>query len=78
MDIALIVIVVAVIVLIAAVLYVIPLGLWITALFAGVHINIGRLVGMRLRKVVPGRIIRPYISAAKAGLDLEIPQMEAH
>jgi uncharacterized protein YqfA (UPF0365 family) len=59
-------------------LYVIPVGLWITALFAGVRINIGRLVGMRLRKVVPAEIIRPYISAAKAGLELEVPQMEAH
>jgi uncharacterized protein YqfA (UPF0365 family) len=78
MNIALIVIAVVVILTIAAVLYVIPLGLWITALFAGVRINIGRLIGMRLRKVVPGKIIRPYISAAKAGLDLEIPQMEAH
>jgi uncharacterized protein YqfA (UPF0365 family) len=64
--------------LIAAFFYVVPVGLWITALFAGVRISIGRLVGMRLRKVVPGQIIRPYISAAKAGLDLEIPQMEAH
>ncbi|HSJ46044.1 MAG TPA: flotillin-like protein FloA [Euzebyales bacterium] len=78
MDVILIVIVVVGILLVAAVLYVIPLGLWITALFAGVRISIGRLVGMRLRKVVPGQIIRPYISAAKAGLDLEIPQMEAH
>jgi len=78
MEIALIAIAVLGVLLIAAVLYVIPLGLWITALFAGVRIKIGRLVGMRLRKVVPSRIIRPYISAAKAGLDLEIPQMEAH
>jgi uncharacterized protein YqfA (UPF0365 family) len=78
MDVILIVIVAVAILLVAAVLYVIPLGLWITALFAGVRISIGRLVGMRLRKVVPSQIIRPYISAAKAGLDLEIPQMEAH
>lgn len=78
MTIALIAIVLAVIAFVAAFLYVVPVGLWITALFAGVRIPIGRLVGMRLRKVIPGEIIRPYISATKADLDLEIPQMEAH
>jgi uncharacterized protein YqfA (UPF0365 family) len=78
MDITLIVIFVVAVLLVGAFLYVVPVGLWITALFAGVRISIGRLVGMRLRKVVPGEIIRPYISATKAGLDLDIPQMEAH
>ncbi|PSO48922.1 MAG: hypothetical protein BRC31_09190 [Actinobacteria bacterium QS_5_72_10] len=72
-----------VIVLIAALVvlaigYLVPIGLWITALFAGVRINLGRLVGMRLRKVVPREIIRPYISATKADVDLDISQMEAH
>jgi uncharacterized protein YqfA (UPF0365 family) len=33
---------------------------------------------MRLRKVVPSAIVRPLISATKAGIDLEISQMEAH
>ncbi len=58
--------------------YFVPLGLWLTAIFSGVHVRIGTLVGMRLRKVVPSAIIRPLISATKAGLDLEIAQMEAH
>jgi uncharacterized protein YqfA (UPF0365 family) len=33
---------------------------------------------MRLRKVNPADIVRPYISASKAGLDLDVGQMEAH
>jgi len=33
---------------------------------------------MRLRKVNPAEIIRPYISAIKAGIDLNVNQMEAH
>jgi uncharacterized protein YqfA (UPF0365 family) len=78
MDILLVVSVAAAVLLVALFLYVVPVGLWITALFAGVRISIGRLVGMRLRKVVPAAIIRPYISASKAGLELEVPQMEAH
>ncbi len=56
----------------------VPVGLWITAIFSGVRVGIGTLIGMRLRKVNPGDIIRPLISATKAGLDLDVNQMEAH
>jgi uncharacterized protein YqfA (UPF0365 family) len=59
-------------------LYFVPVGLWITALFSGVRVSIGTLIGMRLRKVPPAEIIRPLISATKAGLDLDVGQMEAH
>ncbi len=68
----------AVVVLFSFVLYFVPLGLWITAMFSGVRVSIGTLIGMRLRKVNPGDIVRPLISATKAGLDLDIGQMEAH
>jgi len=63
---------------IAFVLYMVPVGLWITALFSGVRVPIGMLIGMRLRKVNPADIIRPLISATKAGLFLDLAQMEAH
>jgi uncharacterized protein YqfA (UPF0365 family) len=57
----------------------IPLGLWITAYFAGVKVSLVKdLVGMRLRKVPPRSIILPKISAQKAGLSVEIDRMEAH
>jgi uncharacterized protein YqfA (UPF0365 family) len=59
--------------------YFIPLGLWVSAYFAGVRVAIFRdLVGMRLRKVPPAAIIRPMISATKAGLSVELDLMEAH
>jgi len=59
--------------------YFVPVGLWITAYFAGVKVAIFRdLVGMRLRKVPPGAIVRPKISADKAGIDVELQGMEAH
>jgi uncharacterized protein YqfA (UPF0365 family) len=58
--------------------YFVPVGLWITAIFSGVRVGLGTLIGMRLRKVNPADIVRPYISASKAGLDLDIGQMEAH
>jgi len=60
------------------ILWAIPVRLWIEAMAAGVHIGIGTLVGMRLRKVVPAAIVRPLINATKAGLDLDTDQLEAH
>lgn len=60
------------------VFFFIPFGLWITALFSGVHVGLGTLIGMRLRKVDPGSVIRPLISANKAGIHLDIAKMEAH
>ena len=59
--------------------YFVPIGLWITAYFAGVKVAIFRdLVGMRLRKVPPRQIVGPKISATKAGLDVGLDRMEAH
>jgi uncharacterized protein YqfA (UPF0365 family) len=58
--------------------YFVPVGLWITAVFSGVRVSLGTLVGMRLRKVNPAEIVRPLISATKAGLALDVAQMEAH
>jgi len=59
--------------------YFVPIGLWISAYFAGVKVAIFRdLVGMRLRKVPPAAIVRPKISATKAGLEVELDRMEAH
>ena len=58
--------------------YFIPIGLWITAIFSGVRVGLGTLIGMRLRKVNPAEIVRPQISATKAGLNLDLAQMEAH
>ena len=58
--------------------YFIPVGLWISAYFSGVAVSLLTLVGMRLRKVNPTAVIRPLISATKAGLNLEIDKLEAH
>ena len=56
----------------------VPVGLWISAYAAGVHVGIFTLVGMRLRRVIPSRIILPLIKASKAGLDVNVNQLEAH
>jgi uncharacterized protein YqfA (UPF0365 family) len=57
----------------------IPIGLWISALAAGVKVRIVTLIGMRLRRVVPSKIILPMIKAAKAGTEeVTIDKLEAH
>lgn len=70
---------VAFIVLFLAVLFtLIPVGLWISALAAGVKVGLMTLVGMRLRRVTPSKIVLPLIKAVKAGLDLDTEKLEAH
>jgi len=78
MEILPIIIAAVVVLAVGMILYFVPVGLWITAIFSGVRVGLGTLIGMRLRKVVPSEIIRPLISATKAGIDLDIGQMEAH
>ena len=69
----------AIIIFLSLFTYFVPIGLWVTAYFSGVKVSIFRdLVGMRLRKVPPGAIVRPKISAQKAGIDVPLERMEAH
>jgi len=74
----LVVVLAAVFAVISLFFYFVPVGLWITAIFSGVRVGLGTLIGMRLRKVPPAEIVRPLISATKAGIDLDVGQMEAH
>lgn len=68
----------AIILALAVFLSFVPLGLWISSLAAGVNVGIFTLVGMRLRRVVPSRIVNPLIKARKAGLGVSVNQLEAH
>ena len=75
----LVMVIFAIVIFLALFTYFIPVGLWISAYFAGVKVNIFKdLVGMRLRKVPPRQIIVPKISITKAGMDVELDRMEAH
>ena len=56
----------------------VPVGLWISASAAGVKVGIFNLVGMRLRRVIPSRIVLPLIKSTKAGMHLNVNQLEAH
>ncbi|MHB1418930.1 MAG: flotillin-like protein FloA [Bacillota bacterium] len=56
----------------------IPVGLWIAAIAAGVKISIMTLIGMRFRRVPPAKIVNPLVKAVKAGLTVDVNQLEAH
>lgn len=56
----------------------IPVGLWISALAAGVRVGLFTLVGMRLRRVSPARIILPMIKSVKGGIPVSVDKLEAH
>lgn len=72
-------IIIAVILIALAILFTfIPVALWISALAAGVKVGIFTLIGMRLRRVVPNRVINPLIKAHKAGLNVKTNQLESH
>ncbi|BDD10973.1 UPF0365 protein [Fulvitalea axinellae] len=59
-------------------LYFVPLNLWIKALFSGVNVGIGELIGMRIRKVSPAVIVDSLITAQKAGIDSSTREIETH
>ncbi|MGO1469083.1 MAG: flotillin-like protein FloA [Tissierella sp.] len=73
-----IIIAIAIIIVVMLFFTFIPVGLWITAFFSGVKIKILTLMGMRLRRVAPNRIVSPMIKATKAGLDIHVDELEAH
>ena len=73
-----ILIIIGVIVFLSIFFSFIPLRLWIAALASGVKVSITQLIGMRIRKVIPARIVNPMIKATKAGLTLPINKLEAH
>lgn len=56
----------------------VPVALWISAIAAGVRVSIFTLIGMRLRRVIPSRVVNPLIKAHKAGIDVTINQLESH
>ena len=75
---ALLVIIVAIIILLVLFFSFFPLGLWISAAASGVKISIFSLVGMRFRRINPSKIVLPMIKATKAGLNVNMNELEAH
>jgi len=59
--------------------YLVPVRLWFEAFSSGVSVSMVALIGMRFRSINPYLIIRPLISARKAGIsDLTVSVLESH
>ena len=56
----------------------VPVNLWFRCLVSGTYVNMFKLVGMRLRKVNTAMVVNAYINAKKAGLDINIDDLETH
>lgn len=57
---------------------VVPVRIWISAIASNVKVGIFNLVGMKLRRVPPAKIVFPLIKAVKAGIHVKVNQLEAH
>jgi len=71
-------VVVAILVFLLILFRFVPVGLWVSAWSSGAKVGIFALVGMRLRRVVPSRIVLPLIKLTKANIQIPISQLEAH
>jgi uncharacterized protein YqfA (UPF0365 family) len=73
------IIIAAIVVVVVLVFFsIIPIGMWISAVASGVKISIFSLVGMKIRRVKPAKIVSPMIKATKAGIKVKTNQLEAH
>ena len=67
--------------LIIVLLWIVPVGLWLQAIFSigGGHITIFNLVGMRFRRVPPSIIVNGLIASNKAGIEgVSSSDLEVH
>lgn len=56
----------------------VPVGLWVSAVAAGAKVGVIDLIGMKLRRVRPAKIVFPLIKSTKAGLSIKVNELEAH
>lgn len=55
-----------------------PIGTWFTAAISGARVPMSRLVGMKMRRIKYKLLVDVYIRARKAGLNIDIGELESH
>lgn len=65
-------------VLLVVVIALVPIKTWFIALVSGAHVSMTRLIGMKMRRIKVANVIDAYIQAKKAGLSIEIVDLETH
>ena len=68
------ILIIAIVVLFA----IVPTKTWFVALISGAHISMARLIGMKMRRIKVGPIVDAYIMARKAGISIDIVELETH
>ena len=58
--------------------YMVPIRLYLAAVFAKTDISLGSLIGMRFRRIPPASIVDPMIAATQAGVPVERTALEGH
>ncbi|MBR6954828.1 MAG: flotillin-like protein FloA [Clostridia bacterium] len=77
-DGTLIAIVAAIVIVLLVLFRFVPFGTWIRSVASGVHVSFRSLIGMKVRRIKPEKLVYPLIKATKAGLQLNITQLETH
>ena len=65
-------------VLIVLIFAIVPTKTWFVALVSGAHVSMARLIGMKIRRIKVAPIVDAYIMARKAGIDIDISELETH
>lgn len=73
-----VVIAIVVAVLVIILLAFIPIGTWFIAAISNAHVSMGRLIGMKMRRIKYKMLVDVYIRARKAGLNIDITELESH
>ena len=57
---------------------IVPVKTWFVALVSGAHVSMARLIGMKMRRIKVSPIIDAYIMARKAGITIDVVELETH
>ncbi len=70
--------VIVAIILFSIISYFFPFGLWISAVASGLSISPIKIIAMRIRKINPYDIVTPAIMLDKAGMKVDLDNLESH
>ena len=66
------------VILIVLMFAIVPIKTWFVALVSGAHVSMARLIGMKMRRIKVAPIVDAYIMARKAGISVDISELETH
>jgi len=72
------IVLIVVAVLLLLLLIFLPIGTYFIALVSKSHVSMSRLIGMKMRRIKYKMLVDVYIRARKAGLNIDITELESH